>query len=108
MKAAGSRRVVLDNLHTTLLRLLAEQETLFESVWQRLTLAQRGVLRAAVLQDGRRLLSADTRNRHRLGGPSSIQASLAALMKQDLLMKDGSQYVVIDSLFREWVGRRTY
>jgi hypothetical protein len=77
-------------------------------VWQRLTLAQRAVLRASVLQGGRELLSADTRGRYRLGGPSSIQASLAALAKQDLLLKDGSRYLVIDSLLREWVARKTY
>ena len=76
-RAAGS--ATLDDLHATLARLLAEQDTMFEAVWQRLTLAQRAVLRAVVLQSGRELLSADTRARHRLGGPSSIQASLAAL-----------------------------
>ncbi len=41
---------------------------LFEAVWQRLTLAQRATLRAVVLEDGRELLGADMRARHRLGG----------------------------------------
>jgi hypothetical protein len=108
VRAAGARRASLDDLHATLGRLLAEQQTMFEAVWQRLTLAQRAVLRASVLQGGRELLSADTRGRYRLGGPSSIQASLAALAKQDLLLKDGSRYLVIDSLLREWVARKTY
>jgi hypothetical protein len=71
-------------------------------------LAQRGVLRAVVLQDGRELLSADTRARHRLGVPSSVQTSLTALVKQDLLLREGSRYVVVDSLLREWVARRTF
>jgi uncharacterized protein len=105
---AGSRRATLDNLHATLARLLAEQETIFEAIWQRLTLAQRAVLRAVVLQDGRELLSADTRARHRLGGPSSVQTSLTALAKQDLLLREGTRYVVVDSLLREWVARRTF
>jgi hypothetical protein len=108
VRAAGGRRAGLDALHATLARLLAEQDTLFESVWQRLTLAQRAVLRAVVLQNGRELLSADVRARHRLGPPSSIQASLGALLKQDLLLKEGQQYVVVDSLLREWVARKTY
>jgi hypothetical protein len=108
VRSAGSRRATLDDLHATLSRLLAEQETMFEAVWQRLTLAQRAVLRASVLQGGRELLSADTRARYRLGGPSSIQASLAALVKQDLLLKEGTRYVVVDSLLREWVARSTY
>ena len=108
VKAAGGRKAGLEQLHATLTRLLAEQDTLFEAVWQRLTLAQRAVLRAAVLESGRELLSADVRARHRLGGPSSIQASLAALMKQDVLLKEGPQYIVVDSLLREWIARKTY
>jgi len=108
VRASGGKKATLDALHTTLARLLAEQETLFEAVWQRLTLAQRAVFRAAVLQNGQGLLSADVRARYRLGGPSSIQASLAALLKQDLVLKEGTQYVVVDSLLREWIARRTF
>jgi hypothetical protein len=108
VRGVGGRRAGLEHLHATLRRLLAEQQIVFEAIWQRLTLAQRGVLRAVVLQGGRELLSADTRARHRLGGPSSIQTSLAALMKQDLLLKEGPRYVVVDSLLREWVARKTF
>ena len=108
VRAAGARKVRLDDLHATLARLLAEQDTRFEAVWQRLTLAQRAALRAVVLQNGRELLSTDTRARHRLGGASSVQASLAALLKQDLVLKEDQGYVVVDSLLREWVARKTY
>ena len=108
VRAAGARRASLDDLHRTLGRLLAEQDTMFEAMWQRLTLAQRAVLRAAVLQNGRELLAAETRTRFRLGGASSIQASLAALLKQDLLLKETGRYLVVDSLLREWVARKTY
>jgi hypothetical protein len=108
IRNAGGKRATLDHLHATLVRLLAEQETIFEAVWQRLTLAQRAALRAVVLQDGRELLSADTRARHRLGGPSSVQTSLTALVKQDLLLREGTKYVVVDSLLREWIARRTF
>jgi hypothetical protein len=107
-RAAGVRRVTLDHLHETLGRLLAEQDTMFEAIWQRLTLAQRGALRAVVLQGGRELMASDTRARHRLGGASSVQTSLSALVKQDLVMREGSRYHVIDSLLREWVARKTY
>ena len=108
VRAAGGRTVKLEHLHETLARLLAEQDTVFEAVWQRLTLAQRAVLRAVVLQSGRELLAADTRFRHRLGSTSTIQTSLNLLMKQDLLHKEDGQFVVVDSLLREWVARKTY
>jgi hypothetical protein len=107
-RAAGVKSVTLDHLHATLRRLLGEHETLFEGVWQRLTLPQRATLRAAVLEDGRELLSADTRARYRLSGASTVQASIAALMREDVLAREGERYVVVDSLLREWVARKTY
>jgi uncharacterized protein len=108
VRAAGRRRATLDDLHAALRRLLAEQEMMFEAIWQRLTLAQRAVLRAVVLADGRELLSADIRTRHRLGGASSVQAALAALVRDDVIARDGARYIVVDSLLREWIARHTF
>jgi hypothetical protein len=107
-RSQGSRSVGLDDLHETLRRLLGEHQTLFEGVWQRLTLTQRATLRAAVLEDGRELLSADVRARYRLSGASSVQGSLAALVREDVLARDGDRYTVVDSLLREWVARQTF
>jgi len=89
-------------------RLLTEQQTMFEAIWQRLTLMQRAVLRAVVFEEGRELLSADVRTRHRLGGPSSVQTALAALVREDLISRDGPRYAVVDSLLREWIARQTF
>ncbi|OFW29547.1 MAG: hypothetical protein A3H97_01330 [Acidobacteria bacterium RIFCSPLOWO2_02_FULL_65_29] len=108
VRAAGRRRATLDDLHLALRRLLAEQHMMFEALWQRLTLAQRAALRAVVLEEGRELLSADARTRQRLGGPSTVQAALAALTREDVISREGDRYLVVDSLLREWVARRTY
>ena len=108
VRSGGRRRATLDDLHQALRRLLAEQHTMFEAIWQRLTLAQRAVLRAVVVEDGRELLSADVRARHRLGGPSTVQAALAALIRDDVIARDGDRYGVVDSLLREWIARQTY
>jgi hypothetical protein len=107
-RADGRRTAGVEDLHRTLKRLLGEQEALFEATWQRLTLAQRAALRAAVLEEGRELLAADTRARYRLGGASTVQASLNALVRDDVLARDGARYAMVDSLFREWVARHTY
>jgi len=106
--AQGGKTVGLDDLHQTLKRLLGEHEVIFEATWQHLTLAQRAALRAAVLEEGRELLSADVRTRYRLGGASTVQASLSALVREDILAREGTRYVVVDSLFREWVARHTH
>ena len=108
IRAGGRRRASLDDLHQALRRLLSEQHMIFEALWQRLTLAQRSVLRAVVLDEGREILSADVRARHRLGGPSTVQASLAALVRDDVISRERDRYVVVDSLLREWVARRTF
>jgi hypothetical protein len=108
VRAAGRRTVGLEDLHETLKRLLGEHEAIFEGTWQRLTLSQRAALRAAVIEEGRELLSADVRARHRLSGTSTVQASLTALVREDVLAREGARYVVVDSLFREWVARHTF
>src|SRR5437660_4636429 len=108
VRATGSRRATLDHLHQALTRLLAEHDTVFEAAWQRLTLAQRAVLRAVVLEDGRGMHSADVRARHRLGGPSTVQTSLAALVRDDVVAREDDRFTVVDSLMREWVARRTF
>src|SRR2546422_654291 len=46
IRTGGRRRASLDDLHQALRRLLSEQHMIFEALWQRLTLAQRSVLRA--------------------------------------------------------------
>ena len=108
VRAGGKRRAGLDDLHGALTRLLAEQHTIFEALWQGLTLGQRAVLRAVVLEEGRELLSADVRVRHRLGGASSVQAALGALVREDLVAREAGRYEVVDSLLREWVARQTF
>jgi uncharacterized protein len=107
-RADGVKRVGLEHLHGTLRRLLAEQAVFFEATWQRLTLAQRAALRALVLEDGVGLLASDARARHRLGGASSVQAALGALQRQDVVTREGDRWVVVDSLMREWIARRTF
>lgn len=108
VRAASRKKVTFDDLHQALRRLIAEQETIFEALWQRLTLSQRATLRAVVLQDGRELLSGDVRTRHRLGGPSTVQASLTALLRDDIIYREQDRYLVVDSLLREWIARQTF
>jgi len=107
VRAAGRKTAGLEDLHLTLGRLLDQQHTVFEEAWQRLTLSQRAVLRAIVLEEGRELLSAGARQRHRLAAASSVQSALAALVREDIVMKDQGRYFVNDSLYREWLARRT-
>jgi uncharacterized protein len=107
-RTSGRRTVGVEALHETLGRLLGEQSAIFEESWQRLTLVQRAVLRALVLENGRELMAEGVRVRHRLPSASTVQSALAALVKQDIVMKVDAQYTVSDSLYREWVARKTF
>lgn len=103
------RRVTLDDVHTTLNRLLAEQEVFFEGIWERLTLLQRAVLRAIVHEDGVSIMSADNIARYRMTRASSIQISINRLLSLEIVHReDDGRYTVVDSLMREWVARKTY
>src|SRR5262249_21058690 len=102
------RRATADDLHAALTRLLAEQQTMFEAMWQRMTLVQRAALRAVVVEEGRELLATGTRAKHRAGGSSTVQAALTALRREDIVTREDGRYVVVDSLFREWVARNTF
>jgi hypothetical protein len=108
VRAGSGKRATLNHLHQALSRLLSEQETMFEAIWQRLTLAQRAALRAVVIESGHSVLSEDVRTRHRLGGTSTVQAALNALVRDDVISRDGKRYIVVDSLLREWVARHTF
>ena len=108
VRGGGRKRANLNDLHDALKRLLSEQQVMFEAAWQRMTLAQRATLRAVVVEEGRELLSADARGRHRLGGASTVQASLTALRRDDVIARERDRYVVVDSLLREWVARQTF
>src|SRR5262249_45233320 len=78
-------------------------EPMFEAIWQRLTLAQRAVLRAVVIQGGREVLSADVRTRHRLGGTSKIQSAISALVRDGVISREGGREVVVYAFVVEGV-----
>ena len=61
-----------------------------------------------MLEQGTEILSADTRTRHRLGVASTVQTALAALRRLDVIAREDGRWVVVDSLMREWVARRTH
>jgi hypothetical protein len=37
-----------------------------------------------------------------------VQAALGALIRDDIVTREGDRYIVVDSLLREWVARQTY
>jgi AAA+ ATPase superfamily predicted ATPase len=73
-------------------------------VWEGLSAGQRVLLEALVREPGRPLSGA-YRARHRLAGPSSVQAALKALTDRELVERepDGG-YRVMEPFLPEWLG----
>ena len=103
------KRATLDDLHDALHRLLAEQQMMFEGVWQRLTL--RAARRAARGRARRRARAAVGRRAHapparrpldRAGGARGARARRSRRARRRRATS------VVDSLLREWVARRTF
>ena len=75
--------------------------------WQRLTLAQRAVLRAVVLEDGRDCCRPTCATATGSAGRPRSRPRSPALVQRGPRARDGhARYVVVDSLMREWIARR--
>ena len=53
-----------------------------------------------MLQEGRELLSSDIRERDRLGGSSTVQAAVGALLRDEVIAREAERYVVVDSCLK--------
>ncbi len=86
-------------------RLLRSEHAHFSLIWERAAKAQRLVLQALGREAGRPL-GGDYRRRHGLPGASSVQRALEALVKDELVAKDGrGQYRIAEPFLAEWLQR---
>jgi hypothetical protein len=75
----------------------------FDANWRRLSTSAQKTLRAVVAGDGSPFR---TRVLERLDLPkSTARASLRALAASAIVEQEGDEYVVVDPLFAEWIGR---
>lgn len=83
--------------------ILKNQNELFTSWFESLTMHQRAVLKALAHID--EIFSNDTRQEHSLGSAASVQTSLKALIKNALVVKEDKRYVITDPFFEAWLER---
>jgi AAA+ ATPase superfamily predicted ATPase len=90
---------------TAMDKLLRSEHAHFGLIWEKSAKAQRLVLQALAAEDGRPL-SGGYRRRHGLPGPSSVQRALEALVKDELVAKDGrGEYRIAEPFLAEWLQR---
>ena len=86
-------------------KLLRSEHAHFGLVWEKAARAQRLVLRALASEPGQPLSGA-YRRRHGLPAPSSVQRALDALVKDELVARDGSgEYRIMEPFLAEWLRR---
>jgi AAA+ ATPase superfamily predicted ATPase len=86
-------------------RLLRSEHAHFGLIWEKAAKAQRLVLQALAREPGRPL-GGDYRRRHGLPGASSVQRALEALVKDELVAKDGrGEYRIAEPFLAEWLQR---
>jgi hypothetical protein len=95
----------LDNYEVALDKLLRSEHAHFSLVWEKAARAQRLVLQALADEAGRPL-GREYRHRHGLPGASTVQRALEALVKDELVAKDGrGEYRLAEPFLAEWLRR---
>jgi uncharacterized protein len=86
-------------------KLLRSEHAHFSLVWEKAARAQRLVLQALAAEAGRPL-SGEYRRRQGLPGASTVQRALEALVKDELVAKDGrGEYRIAEPFLAEWLQR---
>jgi hypothetical protein len=90
---------------SALTKLLRSEHAHFGLIWDKAAKAQRLVLQALAAEAGRPL-SRDYRRRHGLPAASSVQRALEALVKDELVARDGrGEYRIAEPFLAEWLQR---
>jgi hypothetical protein len=85
--------------------LLRSEHAHFGLIWEKAAKAQRLVLHALAGESGRPL-SSEYRRRHKLPAASTVQRALEALVKDELVSRDGTgEYRIAEPFLAEWIRR---
>ncbi|HXV58796.1 MAG TPA: ATP-binding protein [Gaiellaceae bacterium] len=97
--------VDVDLVERALDDLLEAESARYVAVWDRLPANQRALLLSLAREAGR-IYSEGYRRRHKLGPASTVQASLVALERLDLVeAQPGGGYALADIFLRRWLRR---
>ncbi len=97
-------KVNKENITQAIELIMHTQSELFFSLYDSASLHQRSVL--YTLSQTKEIFSHDTILKYNLGTSSSVQASLKALIKSNVVHRDQSKYYIADSFFELWFQRQ--
>lgn len=99
----SKERIKESDIQMGLDEIMHTQNELFYSWYDSASMHQRAALSA--LSQTREVFSQDARLTHNLGSSSAVQASIKALVKTNLVIKENGKYRVLDPLFKIWLRR---
>jgi hypothetical protein len=104
--ATGAMRLDTEQVERALVRVLQQEDAAYTQIWNSLKLQQKRALKAAVLEDGRALLSSDVSRRYKVP-TGSMQKALAALDERGIVREESAagaiRYVLEDPLLGRWL-----
>ncbi len=102
----GATHLGTDNVERALVRVLQQEDAAYTQIWNSLKLRQKRALKAAIVEDGRSLLSSDVSRRYKVP-TASMQKALAALDERGIVHEDApagaKRYVLEDPLLGRWL-----
>jgi uncharacterized protein len=100
----SGNKVKKENIRTGLDAIMLSQNELFFSWYDSSSLHQRAVLGA--LAQTRKIFSRDVILTHNLGSSSTVQASLKALTRTNLVTREDGKYWIFDPFFEIWLQKK--
>lgn len=85
-------------------KIINGQSDIFQNIYDQLSNIQRTVLLTlSRLSVNEELYSAETKEKYKLPVSSSLNTALHSLIKKDIVAKHGTQYIISNPVFKEWL-----
>jgi hypothetical protein len=102
------KKIRIYDVGITLGKILSEETPFYLSLWDSLTLHQRNVLRAIANFGGEKIFSQGFIVASDTGPGSTLQTSIALLIKKEIIEKNNGVYEITDVFFKEWIKREVF
>ncbi|MBN2434863.1 MAG: ATP-binding protein [Spirochaetes bacterium] len=95
-------------IQNVLLEILERDELLMSDLWERITIAERHLLKAIAAEEPENIYEKSFLLRHSLGTASSVQKALKKLLDLDYIRKyKTGRYVFVNPFFKRWIHSNT-
>jgi AAA+ ATPase superfamily predicted ATPase len=102
------KKINILDVETGLRKILSEETPFYLSLWDSLTLHQRNSLQAIANFGGEKIFSHQFVATSGIRPSSTLQTSVALLIKKGIIDKNNGIYEIADVFFKEWIKKETF